>query len=91
MCNRCGVRLAFKAEPTLWGVPVVTSAGMAETEFLTGDFGQAATIYDRQAARLDIGYTDQDFVSNLVVIRCEERLALASHSPSALLKGTIAQ
>ena len=76
------------AEQRLFGVPVVTSAAIPVDKFLVGDFGRAATLYDRQEARVDISTEDGDnFVRNLVTIRCESRLALAINNPTALSYG----
>lgn len=77
--------------PVLWGLPVVTSISIPLGAWLVGDFLQAATLFDRWLARVDIASENtDDFIRNMVTIRAEERLALATHTPDALRKGTFA-
>jgi HK97 family phage major capsid protein len=74
--------------PRIWGLPVVVTAAMNDEQFLVGDFQQAAILYDRMQARVDISTeTDDDFVTNRAHIKAEERLALAILRPLALIKG----
>jgi HK97 family phage major capsid protein len=76
------------AQPTLWGLPVVTTMAMDEGEFMVGDFQQAAMIFDRDEATIELSTEDRDnFVKNLVTILCEERLAFAVFRPDALITG----
>ena len=72
----------------LWSLPVVRSPTMPQGSYLIGDFQQAATIYDRLTARIDLGYVNDDFALNLLTIRAEARMGLANHTPAALRKGT---
>jgi HK97 family phage major capsid protein len=74
--------------PNLWGVPIVSSPGMDEQDWLMGDVGMSATIYDRRQVRVIIAtQNEDDFIKNLITILCEERLALAVTTPTALLRG----
>lgn len=68
--------------PRIWSLRVVESDAMTDTttderRILMGDGIRGATIYDRHAVRLAIGYVDDDFARNLRTLRAEERLALA--------------
>lgn len=76
--------------PTLWGLPVVTTQAMGAGKFLTGAFNMGAQVFDRQQAAIAIATeNDDDFVKNMVTILCEERLALAVYRPEAFITGTL--
>lgn len=77
-------------EPRLFGLPVVATKAMATGEFLVGDFANAATLYDRWQARVEVGYVNDDFTRNLVTVLAEERLAMAVKNEAALTKGEFA-
>lgn len=74
--------------PRLFGLPVVPTTAIAQGTFLVGSFKSAATIYDRWAARVQLGYENDDFTKNMVTILGEERLALAVRRPIAMVTGT---
>lgn len=74
------------APPSIWGVPVVTSASVGAGNFIIMDTSQVA-ILDRQEARVEIGYAEDDFVRNRVRLLAELRAGLAVFSPSAVLYG----
>lgn len=77
--------------PRLWGLPVVSTRHMDAGEFLVGAFGQAAQLWDRQAANIVISTENKDNIErNTVTIRAEERLALTIYFPQAFVKGTAA-
>ena len=78
------------AQPSLWGLPVIPTKAMTLGSFLVGDFRSAATLYDRWAPRVEVGYVNDDFTKNLVTILAEERVALAVKNPLALITGTYA-
>lgn len=73
--------------PRIFGVPIVPTLGMATGKFLAGSFGQAATIFDRWDARVEVGFVNDDFTRNLVTLLGEERLALAVKRPLAMVYG----
>lgn len=78
-------------QPTLWGLPVVTSMAMAANTFMTGNFRDAAQIFDREQANVAISTENEaDFVENKITILAEERLALVVTRPQAIIKGTFA-
>lgn len=74
-------------QPVLFGLPVVSTPAIAVDKFLVGAFKQAATIYDRWEARIEVGYVDKDFINNMVTVLAEERLAFAVKNVKALTYG----
>lgn len=78
------------AQPGLWGRPVVTTQAMTVDQFLVGAFRLGAQVFDRQQAQVTVATENEDdFVTNLVTILAEERLALAVYRPEAFIKGDI--
>ncbi|MFB2762745.1 phage major capsid protein [Marinobacter shengliensis] len=72
------------AAPNVWGVPVVTSAGMTEGNALVLDPSQVAML-DRMQARFELGYVNAGFAENVVTARSELRAGVAVFSPTAVL------
>lgn len=70
-----------------FGVRIVLSNNMTAGKFAIGAFDQAAVVYNRQGATVEMGYVNADFTNNVVTIRAEERLALAVEKPSAIYYG----
>lgn len=76
--------------PVLFGRRVVTSVGMTADLFAVGDFTQAGTIHNREGVVVDLSDSDGDnFTKNLVTVRAERRLALASEVPAAIRGGDL--
>lgn len=74
--------------PTLWGKPVIECDSIQEGNFLTGAFGLASQLFDRETATVMISDEDSDnFVRNMVTILAEERVALVNRRPDALVTG----
>lgn len=73
------------ASPSIWGVPVITTAAMADDEILVLDPSQLALL-DRMQVRTDVGYHGDGFIQNRISIRTELRAGLAVFSPSAVLR-----
>lgn len=77
-----------RAQPRMWGLPVVATQAMTVDKFLVGSFGMGAQVFDRQDANVAISTEDaSNFRQNLVTILAEERLALAVYRPEAFVKG----
>lgn len=77
------------AGPVLWGRSVVPTTAMDAGDFMAGEFGVAATIYDRMDAEVLFSTEDRDnFVKNMITARAEKRLAFAVKRPAALVDGT---
>ena len=69
-------------------VPVIATNAINQDTFMVRDFNSAAVLLDRESAHIDIATEDQDdFVRNMIKIRCEERIGLAVRLPQALIKG----
>lgn len=77
--------------PTLWGLPVVaTEIAAFLGKFLTGAFQSGAQIYDREDANVVIATENEDdFVNNMIAVRCEERVGLAVKRPEAFVYGAL--
>jgi HK97 family phage major capsid protein len=76
--------------PRLFGLRVVESVGVAADTFAVGAFAQAGTIYNREGVVVELSDSDSDnFTKNLVTIRAERRLALATEVPAAIRGGDL--
>ncbi|MDO7841086.1 phage major capsid protein [Sphingomonas immobilis] len=76
------------AGPTMWGLPVVPTQAIAQDKFLTGAFNMAAQIFDRMDTEVLISSEDRDnFITNMLTVRAERRLALAVKRGAALVYG----
>lgn len=74
--------------PQLWGLPVVPTNSMTQSQFLVANGQQAAQIWDRQSAAVELSREDSDnFRKNMVTLLAEERLALTVYRTTALIKG----
>jgi HK97 family phage major capsid protein len=74
----------------LWGLPVIQSVGMTAGQVAVGAFGQAYIIHNRQGVVIELSDSDGDnFQRNLVTVRAERRLALATEVPAAVRAGTL--
>jgi HK97 family phage major capsid protein len=78
------------ATPALWGRPVVATQAMTANTALVGAFRMGAQLFDREDANVVISSENtDDFIRNMVTIRCEERLALATYRPEAFVKNAV--
>ena len=86
-----GVAIAYdQAGPRLWGLRVVQSVGVTADTFAVGDFTQHGTIYNREGVVVDMSESDSDnFTKNLITLRAERRLALATEVPAAVRGGDL--
>ena len=85
---RVGVNAA--GQQTVFGVPVVQSVGVTADSFAVGNFAMHGTIYDREGVVVELSDSDSDnFTKNLVTIRAERRLALATEVPAAVRAGDL--
>lgn len=88
--NAVRVTYTEAGEPMLWGVRVVTSVGMTADNVAVGAFRMAGTIYNREGVVVEMSESDSDnFTKNLITIRAERRLALASEVPAAIRAGDL--
>ncbi|MEV5429259.1 phage major capsid protein [Streptomyces sp. NPDC052701] len=85
---RVATNIQSAMSPQLWGVPAVVTTAVPAGTFLIGDFVQAATLYTRQSATLLMSDSDgNDFISNILTILAETRVAFAVDVPQAVVKG----
>lgn len=76
--------------PVLFGRRVVESVGMTADTFAVGDFTNAGTIHNREGVIVEMSDSDGDnFTKNLITLRAERRLALASEVPAAIRGGDL--
>jgi HK97 family phage major capsid protein len=69
----------------LWDLPIVTTPAMLAGKFLVGQFQGSVQGFDRMKAVIDVSTEHEDyFIRNMVAIRCEERIAIATMLPDAL-------
>lgn len=72
------------ATDRIWNLPVVVTTAISENTALVGAFRRGAQIFDRTGVSVDMTNTNEDdFVTNRMTIRVEERLALAVYRPLA--------
>lgn len=76
--------------PRLWGLPVVQAIGMAADTFQVGRFSEAYMVYNREGVVVEMSDSDDDnFTKNLITLRAERRLALATEKPAAVRGGDL--
>lgn len=79
-----------QGQAMLFGVPVIQEIGMTADYVAVGNFTQACTIYNREGVTVDMSESDSDnFTKNLITIRAERRLALATERPAAIRAGDL--
>ena len=77
-------------EGTAWGLPVVSTYGIAQGKFIVGGFVGNALIWQRKGVEVRRSTEDRDnFVKNLVTILMEERLNLEVLRPEGIVAGTL--
>ena len=88
--NTARVSVDAVGRPTLFGLPVVASVGMTQDNVAVGAFAQASMIYNREGVVVELSDSDSDnFTKNLVTVRAERRLALATEIPAAIRAGDL--
>jgi HK97 family phage major capsid protein len=84
------VNVNAAGQPTLFGLPVVQAIGMAADTFQVGRFSEAYMIYNREGVVVEMSDSDSDnFTKNLITLRAERRLALATEKPAAVRGGDL--
>jgi HK97 family phage major capsid protein len=88
--NAVRVGVNAMGQQTLFGVPVIQCVGMTADNVAVGAFGQAYNVYNREGVVVELSDSDSDnFTKNLVTVRAERRLALATEVPGAVLAGDL--
>src|SRR5690625_288209 len=77
-------------QPPIWGRRTVVSAATPAGTAIVGAFNAAATVYRKGGVRVETTNSHaEDFTSNLITTRIEERVALAVRIPSAFVNVTL--
>ncbi len=73
-----------------WGLTPIITTSMGSGNWLIGNSNPAASeIRDRTTMQLELSTSHSDFfIKNLVMARCERRLALCTYRPASFLFGT---
>ena len=75
------------SDPNLWGLQTVVTTAATQGEIILGAFRVGATVYRKGGVRVEATNTHADnFTSNKVTVRAEERVALAVRYPAAFVK-----
>jgi len=76
--------------PPIWGLRTVVSTAVAAKTAVVGAWRQGGTVYRKGGVRVESTNTHSDnFTSNLVTVRAEERIGLAVRVPAAFVKVTL--
>ena len=73
---------------TLWGIPVIESAGLTANNGLVGDFAQGCALFDREQAAIRVGTINDQFIHNMQTILAELRAAFVIFSPAMFTRVT---
>lgn len=77
-------------QPPLWGLRTVVTPAITAGTVLVGAFRQAATLYRKGGVRVEATNSNEnDFITNKVTVRAEERVALAARVPAGMVKVTL--
>lgn len=78
--------------PPVWGLRTIVTPSIAQGTAVVGAFRQSATVYRKGGIRVESTNSHaDDFTTNKVTVRAEERLALAVRKPAGIVKVTITQ
>jgi HK97 family phage major capsid protein len=87
-----GVNGEWSASPTqyIWGLPAVRANSLNSKQLLVGNFGMGATLFDRSQSGVRVFEQHGTFAAeNKVLLRAEERVALAVNRPDFFVKTTL--
>lgn len=77
-------------QPFLFGLPIIQAIGMAADTFQVGRFSEAYMVYNREGVVVEMSDSDDDnFTKNMITLRAERRLALATEKPAAVRGGDL--
>ncbi len=66
----------------IWGMPTVVTTAITAGTALVGSFKMAAQVFRKEGIRIETTNSNEDdFKTNKIALRCEERLALAVYLP----------
>lgn len=78
-----------QSQPGIWGLPTVVTSAVAKGTAYVGAFKAAGSVVTKAGSGLRVEVSnsnEDDFTHNLVTVRIEERLALATRVPAAFAK-----
>ena len=76
---------------TVVGVPVYQTTAITQGTFLVGDFKLGAQVFDRRQISIEFTNTNEDnFVKDMVTVRCTERIAICVYRSKCFVYGTFA-
>lgn len=76
------------AVPSIDGITVIQNTNVPQGEFLIGNFGVAVQLFDRMQSNVRMYDQDRDNpIKNLITVVIEERLALVTYRPGAMVYG----
>ena len=70
-----------------FGLNVVLSKHLQTGKVIVARMTDAAVLYNRSGAVVEMGFVDKDFTNNLITIRAEERLGLGVDRPAGVYYG----
>lgn len=74
----------------IWGMAPVVTEAIAAGSFVVADFPNSATIWDREQASLQLGYTNDQFIKNAITLLVERRLQMSVTRPGGIVVGQFA-
>lgn len=76
--------------PMLWGLPVVVTNAVPAGTFIISDFMTSYQVFNRMGTVVEMSESDDvNFQKNLITIRAEARLAMATYVPLATRAGLL--
>lgn len=73
----------------VWNLPVHVTPAMTQGKFLIMDAAQMGALFIRDEASVQVGYVNDDFTKNLLVLLAELRATLAVMRPAAVVYGSL--
>jgi len=80
---------SFTNVMSLWGIPTLVTSSQTQGQALCGNFSIGAMIFRRTGLTLEsTNSNEDDFLNNLVALRAEQRMTLATWKPLAFCEVT---
>ncbi len=73
----------------VWNTDIHPTPAMTEGKFLAMDSAQMGVLFFREDASVQVGYVNDDFTKNLVVLLAELRAVIAVQRPAAVQYGSL--
>lgn len=76
-------------QPAINGVPITLNTAVTAGKFLVGNLAQASQLWVRDGLGIEFSREDStNFRDGFVTVRAQERVALTTYSPNAIVQGT---